>query len=464
MTGVLVVGNGPAAHRLVQRLHHHGHPGPVTVLGAEPRPAYNRALLTAVLDGTLPPEGLALPELPAGTRVRTGTRATSIDRRRRLVRTEDGAAHPYDVLVLATGSRPVVPRLARGGGRFAPDVRYPHTLGDARPLGREPVVVAGGGLRGVETGHALARAGHDVTLVHPGPHPLHRLLDARAGTLLAVALRDAGLALETGRRVVGTEPGKVLLDDGSPLAAGTLLLCTGSRPDTALARAAGLTARRGVAVDDLLRTSAPHVYALGDCAEPPGPGAHGTLASAWDQADALARTLTGTTGAPGPARRAVRPRLTGIDLAVVGPPDDPDGTGSAGDERVELSDPARGRYGRLLFRDGRIRAAVLLGLPRAASAVGLLYAEDRPAPADRLALLLGATEEYAGGAELPDTAVVCQCNNVTRGTLLRAWRDGARDLPALAAATRATTGCGSCAALVRGICEKAAEASREAAP
>lgn len=448
MTAITVIGCGPAAHRLVQRLHHHGHRGPVTVLGAEPEPAYNRALLVSALDGTLRARDLALAPFPPGVRVRTGTRAVAVDRRRRLVRGDDGTEHPYDVLVLATGSRAVLPRLTGAGGRFVPDVRVPRTLAGARPVGEGPVVVAGGGLRGVETAYALGRAGHHVTLVHPGAHPMHRLLDERAGALLTAALRDAGVALETGRRVTGVEPGRAVLDDGRSPAAGTLLLCTGARPDTALARAAGLAVRHGVVVDDWLRTSAPDVYALGDCAE--HPGCQATLASAWEQADALARTLTGGDGRLRPARHVVRPRLSGLDVAVLGPPGAlrrPDGG-----EQVVLSDPARGRYGRLVLHDGRVHAGVLVRLPRAVATVGQLYAADRPLPADRLALLLGTGGEYAESAELPDTAVVCQCNNVTKKALEQAWHSGARDLPAIAAATRATTGCGSCAALVRQVC------------
>ncbi|MFC9178044.1 FAD-dependent oxidoreductase [Streptomyces sp. NPDC057107] len=451
-SAVTVVGYGPAAHRLVQRLRHHGHRGPVTVFGAEPHPAYLRGQLVSVLDGTLPADALTLAPLPPGVQVRTGSRIAAVDPRRRLVRSDDGTEHPYGLLVLATGSRPVLPPLAGGAGaRRAPDIRVPHTLLGARPVVRGPVVVVGGGLRGTETAYALGRAGHDVTLVHPGAHPVHRLLDARAGGLVTGVLREVGVVPETGRRVVAVEPGKIVLDDGRLLAAATLLLCTGSEPDTHLARTAGLAVQDGVVVDERLRTGDPYIYALGDCVQQP-PGHHGTLTSAWDQADALARTLSGGDGRLRPARHTlVRPRLPA--LAVLGPPGASDTPGD--DEQIVLSDPAGGRYGRLVLRDGRVRAGILVGLDRAVATVGRLYAEDRPLPPDRLALLLGTDEEYANSVALPDTAVVCQCNNVTRKDLERAWGQGARDLPAIAVATRATTGCGSCTEVVRRICEVA---------
>ncbi|MBQ6641706.1 MAG: FAD-dependent oxidoreductase, partial [Saccharopolyspora sp.] len=107
MSHVLVIGNGPVAHRLVERLRHHGHHGPITVLGQEPRPAYNRVLLGSVLDGTLGPDSITLPESEA--QMRLGVTATAIDPARQLVRTTTGVVHRYDELVLATGARATVP-------------------------------------------------------------------------------------------------------------------------------------------------------------------------------------------------------------------------------------------------------------------------------------------------------------------------------------------------------------------
>ncbi|MEU8774970.1 FAD-dependent oxidoreductase [Streptomyces sp. NPDC048606] len=457
---VVVVGNGPAAHRFVEALRRRGHRGPVTVLGAEPTPAYHRPLLLSVLDGTLSAGALALAPPPSGVSVRTSTAVTGVDRRRRLVRTADGADHPYDTLVLATGSRP------RSPGFEGPDVRVARTLDGAAPPAEGPVVIAGGGLRGIATAAALRRAGHEVTLVHPDPRLAHRDLDATASAVVAAALERAGVVLETGRRVVGREEGKALLDDGRLSAASTLLVCAGEVPETGPARAAGLPVRRGVLVDERLRTADPYVRAIGDCAEPAGPypdAADGpSLASAWEQAEALATLLTGGDAAHRPARRVLRPDIAGLDLTVVGPRGALLAEPEPGEESVTLSDPARGRYARLLLRGERIHAGIVVGLPRAGAAVGRLYAEDRPVQSDRLALLLGTAGGYAASGELPDTAVVCQCNGVTVGTLKLAWREGAREPADLAAATRATTGCGTCGPAVGRLCERLARTPAEA--
>ncbi|MEE1940137.1 FAD-dependent oxidoreductase [Streptomyces sp. TRM 70361] len=456
MSGVLVVGYGPAAHRLVERLRHHGHHGPVTVLGAEP--ACHRPLLTSVLAGELPPEAAVLPPPPGDTRVLLGVRAVRVDRRARAVHTDDGGVHPYDTLVLATGARPDVPRLPGVPGEGVRTVRSPADVtglggGSGGGPGDGPVAVLGGGVLGVETAFALRRAGREVTLVHPGPHPMDRLLDARAGAVLTARLAECGVRLYSGRHAAEYTPGKLTLADGRMAEADTLLLCTGVVPDTRLARQAGLPVRRGVVVDDRLRTGDPRVHAIGDCAEYAGQ-VPGLLSCAWEQAETLARLLAGQRVRHRPARTVVRLRAPGTDLAVLGPP------GAPGDESVTLSDPARGRYASLTLDGGRIAGGVLLGLPRAIAAVSQLHDRDQPVPAGRLALLLGSAAPEPGRVELPDDTVLCFCNNVTRGALAAAWHEGARDLPALAAATRATTGCGTCADDVRRLCETLPTAAR----
>ncbi|MFF1274235.1 FAD-dependent oxidoreductase [Streptomyces marokkonensis] len=445
---VLVVGHGPACHRLVERLRHHGHRGPVTVLGAEPRPAYNRVLLTSLLGGTLTAGDLELTGPPDGVRVRTGVTVTGIDRARRLVSTDTGETHSYDRLVLATGARPRIPHLPGvfTGGVLTEGATALRTLADCERFADGPVVVLGGGVLGTEATLALLRDGRDVTLVHPGPHLMDDRLDDVAGSLLAGHLRSRGAQLRLGRAAVEYRPGKLALDDGEILRAATLALCTGAEPETALARRAGLSVRTGVVVDRQLRTSDPRVHAIGDCAEFDG-DAPGLVTTAWEQAETLARILAGRPAHHRPGRPVVRLKAPGIDLACLGPPDPPGAT-----RHVALSDPARGRHARLALSGEHILGAVLIGLPRATAAVGRLYERGLPVPSDLLGLLLGTTSTVGPArVELPDEAVLCHCNHVTKGDLLRARSAGAHDLADIAAATRATTGCGGCADDVRRV-------------
>ncbi|MEV0086419.1 FAD-dependent oxidoreductase [Saccharopolyspora sp. NPDC050642] len=446
MNRIVIVGNGPAAHRLVERLRAHGHAGPITVLGCEEHPAYNRVLLGAVLDRTLTPATLALPIVDAEVHLRVT--ATEIDRARRVVRTDTGDEHPYDVLVLATGSRARLPEIPGLGGERLQALR---TLADCARIGSAagPVAVLGGGILGVEAARALLARGHEVTLVHPNPHLMDRQLDDVGGRLLAERLGKLGVELRLGRRAVAYRRGQLVLDSSDVVPAGLVVACTGVTAETGLAVRAGLPVRRGIVVDDRLRTSDARIHAIGDCAEHDGE-ASGLIASAWEQADALAELLAGGDARYRGTRTVTRLKARGIDLASIGSVDCLQSTDA---EVVTLSDPARGRYAKLALREERIAGAVLFGFPEAIAAVSQLHDRDLPVPTDRLALLLGTLAAVPGApAELPDDAVICRCNNVTKKALTAAWQGGARSVPELARATRATTGCGGCVDDVGRLC------------
>src|SRR5262249_18321863 len=151
------------------------------------------------------------------------------------------------------------------------------------------------------------------------------------------------------------------------------------------------------------------------------------------------------------------------DLATMGetfiePDDDPLA------EVVRLEDPARGRYAKLVLRDERVAGAIILGLPEAAATLTQLFDSRAPVPTDRLGLLIGRGMGDSGQvppALLPARALICRCNSVTKAQLTVAWLAGARTVTAQAAATRATTGCGSCADTVAGLCEWLASADPE---
>ncbi|MFG2328720.1 FAD-dependent oxidoreductase [Streptomyces sp. NPDC048604] len=416
MTGpIVVVGNGMAAHRLAERLAAFGCRGPVTVLGAEPRPAYRRPLLPWVLAGALPADALDLPAPPDGVTVRTGVRVTGVDRAAKTLTCADGSTERYGTLVLATGAR--------------------HPLHGDVPPARGRVAVVGGGVLGVETAAVLRRRGHEVLLAHSGPYPMHRSLDETAGGLLAGYLTGLGVEVRCDTRVA----------DGDGLGADTVVRCTGGVPETALARAAGLPVRRGVVVDGFLRTADPAVHAIGSCVD----GADGLLATASAQAEFLAARLTGRAEGPFmPPPSLLRPRLPELDVAVLGRP-----AGDAYDEVVTFTDPAGGRHARLELAGGRLRYAVLVGLPEAIAAAGQLYDRGLPVPGDRLALLLGSSPVADDDPDAwPEAHVVCHCNNVTKADVAHAWQTGARTPDALATATRATTGCGGCGDKLRALC------------
>ncbi|MDR7304421.1 FAD-dependent oxidoreductase [Haloactinomyces albus] len=465
MNDLVIVGHGPGAHRLIDQLLRQGYAGRITVLDAESRPTYNRMLLTSVLEGNLGTESLTLPRHPDAVRVWQGVTVTGIDRHRRLVRTDTGQEHRYDTLVLATGARPhlpEVPGLHDSEGFLVENVTPLRTLDDGAHLARLAessgrITVLGGGVLGVETATALNARGLAVTLVHAGKHLMDRRLDPAAGRMLAEALSGRGIGVRLSGHPREYRPGALTLDDGQEVAAEAVAVCTGVLPETTLARQAGLAVHRGVVVDDQLRTTDERIHALGDCAEHDGLPTESSGAGRC-QADVLAQVLSGASPEahyPG-TRNITRLKACGIDLVTLGPAEELNSGDDA--EAVTLSDPARGRYARLSLHNDRIAAAVVLGLPTAVATMSQLHSAGRPVPADRLAALLGTTPaRHTGSGELPDSAVLCRCNNVTRKALATAFGDGARDVPALARATRATTGCGSCTDTIRRLCRSLAD-------
>ncbi|MFJ3978423.1 NAD(P)/FAD-dependent oxidoreductase [Streptomyces sp. NPDC090021] len=407
---VVVIGGGLAGLRLAQRL---GPAATVTVLGEESHVPYNRVLLAEVLAGRYAPEVTALPA--PGPVLRRGVRAVRVDRAERAVHCDDGTVAAYDTLVLATGSNAVLPPL-RGlfepGGRELPDgVHAFRTMDDCLALSAAVrpgvrAVVIGGGLLGVSAARALAARGAVVVLAQQGERLMERQLDADSSALLATHLTGLGVEIHTECRVRGlvtagspaaAPPGTrrgadtprkvtgVELADGYRLDADLVVLACGVRPRTGLARAAGLEIRKGIVVDDELRTSDPRVHAIGDCAEHAGQ-VYGLAGAALEQADALAAVLTGGSAPYTGTRALTRLTLGGrgdgsLDLAAFG-----ETTPLPGDDVVRLTDGTRRTYRKVVLRGDRLVGGVLLGELSTVGALARTW-EGGEAPHDLFHLL-----------------------------------------------------------------------------
>ncbi|WP_059013483.1 NAD(P)/FAD-dependent oxidoreductase [Streptomyces specialis] len=400
-TRVVIVGGGMAGARLAQQLGTAGNTV-ITVLAEEPHAPYNRVLLADVLADRYPADVIALPRPAGAVTWRGGVRVARIDRAARQVECEDGSATPYDVLVLATGSSPVLPPLRGLVAGLPEGVHAFRTLDDCLAL-REAVgegtraVVIGGGLLGVSAARALAGRGAGVVVAQQGEYLMDRHLDVGAGQLLHSHLAATGVEVHTECRVRGlrTEDDRVRgveLADGYELGADVVVLACGVRPRTGLAREAGLAlgARGGIAVDDRLRTSDPDVYAIGDCAEHDGV-LYGLAGAAQEQADALARMLNGTLNGRDDAagysgtRSLVRLTLPDgpLDLAAFG-----ETTPSPGDDVVQLADATRGAYRKIVVRGDRLLGGILVGDLGSVGTLAHTWEGDEPLPATPLLHLL----------------------------------------------------------------------------
>ncbi|WP_051837486.1 NAD(P)/FAD-dependent oxidoreductase [Streptomyces sp. NRRL WC-3742] len=437
---IAVVGAGMAAARFAERYGALGGPGTVTLYGAEPRGPYNRVLLAEVLAGRYDAESIALPL--GAAHARPGCEVVALDVEARTLRLADGGTEEWDELVLATGANPVLPPvggLRRSDGRgLTEGVHTLRTLEDGtrlaeEALGAKRAVVIGGGVLGVSAARALAALGARTEIVHQAPYLIERHLDAEAAEVLRGQLRTLGVDCYPGNRARAVHGRSrveaVELANGYRLDCDLVVLACGTRPRTALAHAAGLAVATGVLVDDALGTSAPHVHAVGDCAEhlgpvrailpgarrriipagrtaePPkyvqyedgpaarpagrptsradptrspgqGPGAvTGLAAPAWDQADVLARRLSGAD--PDARYPGWRPRARlstgGLEYAAFGAVDE---TLDPGLDVLRLTDATRGSYKKLVLRGDRLVGAILLGDLAAVDALAVAFAGD----------------------------------------------------------------------------------------
>lgn len=269
---MVVVGAGMAGVQTAVALREQGFRDTVTLIGAEPHQPYDRPPLSkAVLLGKAEGSAFDVDFEALGIELLLGREALGVRPDDHEVDTEAGPV-PYDVLVLAAGAEPV--RLP--GTEGVPGVHLLRTLDDAerlRPvLARQhDIVVVGAGWIGAEFATAAREAGCAVTVVEAADRPLAGALPAEVAAPMVPWYADSGAVLRTHARVERVEPGAVVLDDGSRVAAGAVVVGIGARPATAWLAGSGieLGAHGEVVADEHLRTCAPDVYAVGDCASFP---------------------------------------------------------------------------------------------------------------------------------------------------------------------------------------------------
>jgi len=363
---LVIVGNGMAAARLVDELAKTALGRyAIAVIGAEPRLAYNRVLLSSVLAGETASHDIELR--PAdwwrdrGVTLKYGCVATEIDVGRRELKIENDESIVFSKLVLATGSTPL--RLDVPGA----DLAGVHTFRDSRDVDllltlaarKKRVVVVGGGLLGLEAAYGLAKAGAQVALIHLMDRLMERQLDVSAAELLKSLVERKGVKIllnaNTARIHGETRVEAIELSDGRRIDADAVIFAAGIRPNVALAKDAGISVNRGIVVDDVLQTGAPDIFALGECAEHRGI-CYGLVEPAYEQARVLARHLAGRAAAYEGSVVATNLKVSGVSVFSAG-----DFMGAEGSEAIVLNDASGGTYKKLVISAGRLTGAVLVG-------------------------------------------------------------------------------------------------------
>lgn len=368
---VVIVGAGMAGVQTAVALREQRFTGPVVVLGAEPHQPYDRPPLSkAVLLGKAEDSAFDIDFESLDVQLRLGVEVTRVRTDDHEVDTAAGPV-PYDVLVLATGAQPVT----LPGTDGVPGVHLLRTVDDAerlRPVLAEQhdIVVVGAGWIGAEFATAAVQAGCRVTVVEAAARPLAGTMPAEVAAPMAAWYEQYGAELVTDARVATVEPGAVVLATGRRIPAGAVVVGIGARPATALLAGSGieLGPDGAVVADRRLRTSAPDVYAVGDCASYPSERyGERLLVHHWDNALQGPRTVAADiVGAGGPQAPAVEPydpvpyfwsEQFGRFVQYAG-------HHPVADELLWRGDPSQDTWSALWLREGALVAVLAVGRPR----------------------------------------------------------------------------------------------------
>lgn len=464
---LVLIGNGMAGVRTLEELLKIA-PDlyDITVFGAEPPPNYNRILLSPVLAGEQAFEDIVLNDLnwysENGIRLLLNRKVARIDRHRRKVYAEDGTEAEYDRLLIATGSNPFI--LPVPGSRLQGVIGY-RDIADTQTMidtagTHSHAVVIGGGLLGLEAANGLKQRGMDVTVVHLSDWLLERQLDRTAGKLLQEALESRGIHFRLNthtEELIDDGSGRVCairFKDGEVIAADLVVMAAGIRPNTELAEKTGLPCNRGILVNDTLQTYDPRIYALGECASHRGI-AYGLVAPLFEQAKVCANHLAmlGFARYQGSVT-STKLKVTGIDLFSAG-----QFMGGEGTETITLSDPIGGVYKKLVIKDDVLVGACLYGDTADGGWYFRQIRENHNVAQIRDHLMFGESslgdvghQGQSSAANMPDSAEVCGCNGVCKGSIVKAIQEnGLFSVDEVKKHTKAASSCGSCAGLVEQI-------------
>ncbi len=473
---IIVVGTGPAGIRVTEELLKKSPEQPLLLFGDEPWQPYNRVKLSSLLAGDISLDEIDNSLTPPSSHnlvEHHNLRIIAIDSTHRHVIDQNGQRYGYSTLILATGSRAHIPNI---NGVQLKNVFTFRDLKDteqlkARTFSSRHIVIVGGGLLGLEAAKALHRNNTHVTIIQQASRLMNRQLDSGAATQLEHTLQALGIEVIVGQGVReisskdGTAVCGVVLRSGEEISCDTVLICAGIKPNVELARKAWIPVGIGIKVNDQLQTKDPNIFAIGECAEHRGK-TYGLVSPGYEQA-AIVATIIATLDKPD---RPLPTYLGSNDitqLKVIGKP--VFSMGDAAEPRprpglIELIYHKRsaGLYRKLSIHRGEIIGALAIGewgeIPRLREQL----TQKRPVHSWQLVRFkitgsLWNSSESQTVANWSDSAVVCNCNSVTKGTLVNAIDRGCHSVAALAEATKATTVCGSCKPLLENLVGSEAE-------
>lgn len=459
---LVVIGNGMVGAKFCealidQKLHRRFE---VTVIGEEPRPAYNRVKLSTYVDHRVAENLEIQPRTwyeEHGLSLITGVRAEEINRQEKSVKTNSGDSIPYDLLVLATGSSPFVPPVP---GADLDDVHLYRTLEDLEEIiaassGKKSAAIIGGGLLGLEAAQALQSLGLKTTVIERANFLMPRQLNERAAKILHHQVFDQEIDLHLGiqsTQIIKGDEGVILqLDEHAPLHADFVVISAGISPNSQLATEAVLSTgvRGGIVVNDHLETEDESIFAIGECALLHGQ-IYGLVAPGYLMAKHLAARLKGKKVAPlPPLDLSTRLKMLGVDVTTIGEP-------LQEGRRVEYEE--EGVYRLItLGPKRRFLGALAIGLWVESGKIQNLIGGQSSLSRKQEESFLETGSVFPGkGMEdptaWPESRIVCNCVGVTKGQISACLMSCQQDPDRIAKETGASTVCGSCHPLLEQLC------------
>ena len=462
---LVVIGNGMVGHNFLTSLMSSEikYQYDVVTFCEEPRAAYDRVHLTEYFSGKSA-ENLSLVEEgffeENGITLHLGDKATSIDLQNKMVTSAKGLSIKYDKIVLATGSFPFVPPVP---GHEREQCLVYRTIEDLEAItaaAKKSKVgtVVGGGLLGLEAAKALKDLGLETHVVEFAPRLMAVQLDEGGGEMLKKKIEELGVTVHTSKNTSNIGDGdqcfhKMTFADGEELETDIVLFSAGIRPRDDIARSSGLEVgpRGGIVIDNQCKTSDPSIYAIGECALWDG-RIFGLVAPGYAMARTVVADLAGTEGSFTGADMSTKLKLMGVDVA------------SIGDAHAKIPgamvytylDGAAEVYKRIVVSENKkkLLGAVLVGDAAGYGTLLQYSLNDIELPENPESLILPhySDESVGLGADaLPMSAQICSCFDVSKGQVCSAIEDGCTTMSGLKDATKASTGCGGCAALLKSV-------------
>lgn len=471
-TKIIVIGNGMVGYKFCEKFvaKTESSAYSITVFGEEPRPAYDRVHLSEYFT-TQSEEHLQLASkewyAENGIELKTNTLISDINRTTKKVVTHRGQAFAYDYLVIATGSYPFVPPIKGVDKKGVFVYRTIEDLDQMLTYGKKvasegsgKAAVLGGGLLGLEAAKAVMDMGLETHVIEFASWLMPRQLDENGGQVLKETIEKLGIKIHTDKNtklIVGNGSMTQLeFADASSLDVEMLVISAGIRPRDELAKSCGLEVgtRGGIVVNEWMQSSDPFIYVIGEAALYKEK-IYGLVAPGYEMAEvAVAQILGEAKQMSEEVDMSTKLKLIGVDVASFG-----DALGEKETcQSIVFEDKLKGIYKRInISEDGkRLIGGILIGEAADYNMLLQICQNGMKLPENPEDLILGArgSEGAALGnvMDLPDTAMICACESVTKGAICNAVADdGCENIKAIAKCTKAGTGCGGCKPMVKDL-------------